>query len=77
MRIGMVFQKPNPFPKNIFENVAYGLRIKGIKNKSELADRVEKALRDAALWDEVKDRLNENAYSLSGGNSKDFALQEP
>lgn len=53
------------------------MRIKGIKNKSELADRVEKALRDAALWDEVKDRLNENAYSLSGGNSKDFALQEP
>ncbi|BAU23320.1 phosphate ABC transporter ATP-binding protein [Caldimicrobium thiodismutans] len=74
MRIGMVFQKPNPFPKSIFENVAYGLRIKGIKNKSELADRVEKALRDAALWDEVKDRLNENAYSLSGGQQQRLCI---
>lgn len=74
MRIGMVFQKPNPFPKSIFENVAYGLRIKGINNKSELLDRVEKALRDAALWDEVKDRLSENAYSLSGGQQQRLCI---
>lgn len=74
MRIGMVFQKPNPFPKSIFENVAYGLRIKGIKNKSELFDRVEKALKDSALWDEVKDRLYENAYSLSGGQQQRLCI---
>jgi len=74
MRIGMVFQKPNPFPKSIFENVAYGLRIKGITNKTELADRVEKALKDAALWEEVKDRLNENAYSLSGGQQQRLCI---
>lgn len=74
MRVGMVFQKPNPFPKSIFENVAYGLRILGIKNKSELQDRVEWALKGAALWDEVKDRLNENAYSLSGGQQQRLCI---
>jgi phosphate transport system ATP-binding protein len=67
MRIGMVFQKPNPFPKSVFENVAYGLRLRGISNKTELAERVEKALRGAAIWDEVKDRLNDSALALSGG----------
>jgi phosphate transport system ATP-binding protein len=67
MRIGMVFQKPNPFPKSVFENVAYGLRLRGINNKAELAERVEKALRGAAIWDEVKDRLNDSALALSGG----------
>jgi phosphate transport system ATP-binding protein len=67
MRIGMVFQKPNPFPKTVFENVAYGLRLRGFNNRMELADRVEKALRGAAIWDEVKDRLNDSALALSGG----------
>ncbi|MCS7278979.1 MAG: phosphate ABC transporter ATP-binding protein PstB [Thermodesulfobacteriaceae bacterium] len=74
MRIGMVFQKPNPFPKSVFENVAYGLKIKGITNKKVLEERVEKALRDAALWDEVKDRLKENAYSLSGGQQQRLCI---
>ncbi len=74
MRIGMVFQKPNPFPKSIYENVAYGLKLRGIKKKSELDERVEKALRDSALWDEVKDRLNENAYSLSGGQQQRLCI---
>ena len=67
MRIGMVFQKPNPFPKSVFENVAYGLRLRGVNNKTELAERVEKALRGAAIWDEVKDRLHDSALALSGG----------
>ena len=67
MRIGMVFQKPNPFPKTVFENVAYGLKLRGINNRTELAERVEKALRGAAIWDEVKDRLNDSALALSGG----------
>jgi phosphate transport system ATP-binding protein len=67
MRIGMVFQKPNPFPKSVFENVAYGLRLRGVNSKTELAERVEKALRGAAIWDEVKDRLNDSALALSGG----------
>jgi phosphate transport system ATP-binding protein len=67
MRIGMVFQKANPFPKSVFENVAYGLRLRGINNKTELAERVEQALRGAAIWDEVKDRLNDSALALSGG----------
>jgi phosphate transport system ATP-binding protein len=67
MRIGMVFQKPNPFPKTVFENVAYGLRLRGVKNRTDLAERVEKALRGAAIWDEVKDRLNDSALALSGG----------
>ena len=74
MRVGMVFQKPNPFPKSIFENVAYGLRILGIKSKTELQDRVEWALKAAALWDEVKDRLKENAYSLSGGQQQRLCI---
>ena len=66
-RVGMVFQKPNPFQKSIFENVVYGPKIHGIRNRSELEDIAERSLRAAALWDEVKDRLKENAYSLSGG----------
>ena len=66
-RVGMVFQKPNPFPKSIFENVVYGPRIHGVRNRSELEDIAERSLRAAALWDEVKDRLKDNAYSLSGG----------
>ncbi|MDZ4350423.1 MAG: phosphate ABC transporter ATP-binding protein PstB [Afipia sp.] len=70
MRIGMVFQKPNPFPKSIFENVAYGLRIMGEKREAVLAEKVEKALRDAAIWDEVKDRLDNLATSLSGGQQQ-------
>ena len=70
LRTGMVFQKPNPFPKSIFENVAYGLRLRFIKSKSELADRVEQALRSAALWDEVKDRLHQSAIRLSGGQQQ-------
>ncbi len=74
MRVGMVFQKPNPFPKSIFENVAYGLRILGIKSKSELQDRVEWALKGAALWDEVKDRIKDNAYSLSGGQQQRLCI---
>ncbi|NPA32519.1 MAG: phosphate ABC transporter ATP-binding protein [Aquificae bacterium] len=74
MRIGMVFQKPNPFPKSIYENVAYGLKLRGIKKKEILDKLVEKALRDAALWDEVKDRLHENAYSLSGGQQQRLCI---
>jgi len=74
MKFGMVFQKPNPFPKSIYDNVAYGLRIKGIKKKSELDERVEKALKMAALWDEVKDRLHENAYTLSGGQQQRLCI---
>ena len=74
MRIGMVFQKPNPFPKSIYENVAYGLKIKGIKSKSELDARVEDALKSSALWDEVRDRLHENAYSLSGGQQQRLCI---
>ncbi len=74
MRIGMVFQKPNPFPKSIYENVAYGLRIKGIKKKSILDEKVEEALRAAALWEEVRDRLHENAYSLSGGQQQRLCI---
>ena len=74
MRIGMVFQKPNPFPKSIYENVAYGLKLKGIKKKNVLDEKVEQALRDAALWEEVKDRLHENAYSLSGGQQQRLCI---
>ena len=70
MRIGMVFQKPNPFPKTIFENVAYGLRVRGIHQKQLISDKVEKALREAALWNEVKDRLNDLAFNLSGGQQQ-------
>ena len=64
--VGMVFQKPNPFPKSIYENIAYGPKIHGIRNKKILDEIVEKSLRGAAIWDEVKDRLNENAYGLIG-----------
>jgi phosphate transport system ATP-binding protein len=73
-RVGMVFQKSNPFPKSIFENVAYGLRVAGMSNKEELARRVEKSLKDAALWDEVKDRLGESALALSGGQQQRLCI---
>ncbi len=73
-RIGMVFQKPNPFPKSIYENVAYGLRIQGINKKRLLDDTVEWALRSAALWDEVKDRLHESALGLSGGQQQRLVI---
>jgi phosphate transport system ATP-binding protein len=70
LRTGMVFQKPNPFPKSIFENVAYGLRLRFIADRTLLAEKVEKALRAAALWDEVKDRLQQSAVKLSGGQQQ-------
>jgi len=73
-RVGMVFQKPNPFPKTTFENVAYGLRVKGIKDKAYIADRVEKSLRAAALWDEVKDRIHDSALGLSGGQQQRLCI---
>jgi len=72
-KVGMVFQKPTPFPMSIFDNVAFGLKLKGIRG-SELKDRVEKALKDAALWDEVKDRLKESAFSLSGGQQQRLCI---
>ncbi len=74
MRISMVFQKPNPFPKSIFENVAYGLRVRGVRNAALVHDKVEEALRGAALWDEVKDRLNEVAFNLSGGQQQRLCI---
>ncbi len=73
-RIGMVFQKPNPFPKSIYENVAYGLRIQGVNDKRKLDEAVEKALRSAALWDEMKDRLNDNALGISGGQQQRLVI---
>lgn len=73
-RIGMVFQKPTPFPMSIFDNVAYGLRLKGIKNKKILQEKVEKALREAALWDEVKDKLHQSALGLSGGQQQRLCI---
>lgn len=73
-RVGMVFQKPTPFPKSIFENVAYGLRIAGIRQKSILEEAVEKSLRRAALWDEVKDRLHESALGFSGGQHQRLCI---
>ena len=73
-RIGMVFQKPNPFPKSIYENVAYGLRIQGIKTRRVLDAAVERSLRAAALWDEVKDRIHESALSLSGGQQQRLVI---
>jgi phosphate transport system ATP-binding protein len=73
-KVGMIFQKPTPFPMSIFDNVAYGLRIAGIKNKSELEHKVEKALKGAALWNEVKDRLNESAMGLSGGQQQRLCI---
>jgi len=73
-RVGMVFQRSNPFPKSIFENVAYGLRIAGIQARPVLAERVERALRHAALWDEVKDRLEESGLGLSGGQQQRLCI---
>ena len=73
-KIGMVFQKPNPFPKSIFENVAYGLKIQGIKDKNILKERVEKSLKQAALWDEVKSDLNKSALALSGGQQQRLCI---
>ena len=73
-RVGMVFQAPNPFPKTVFENVAYGLRIQGIHRKRVLDETVEKALRAAALWDEVKDRLDDSALALSGGQQQRLVI---
>ncbi|AND41513.1 MULTISPECIES: phosphate ABC transporter ATP-binding protein PstB [Cytobacillus] len=72
--VGMVFQKPNPFPKSIYENVAYGPKIHGIRDKKILDEIVEKSLRGAAIWDEVKDRLNQNAYGLSGGQQQRLCI---
>ena len=74
MRIGMVFQKPNPFPKSIFENVAYGLRVRGESSRRAIEEKVEQALHDAALWEEVKDRLQEPAYNLSGGQQQRLCI---
>lgn len=73
-KIGMVFQKPNPFPKSIYENVIYGLRIQGINKKSILDETVERSLRRAAIWDEVKDNLNKSALSLSGGQQQRICI---
>ncbi|MDA1107118.1 MAG: phosphate ABC transporter ATP-binding protein PstB [Proteobacteria bacterium] len=74
MRIGMVFQKANPFPKTIYENVAYGLRVRGVRKRSVLDEKVEQALREAALWDEVKDRLQDLAFNLSGGQQQRLCI---
>ena len=73
-RVGMVFQKPNPFPKSLFENVAYGLRLRGLKNKTELSNRVEAALKQAGLWVEVSDRMTHSALSLSGGQQQRLCI---
>jgi phosphate transport system ATP-binding protein len=73
-RIGMVFQKPTPFPMSIAENIAYGLRLKGVKNKSELTGRIEQALKHAALWEEVRDKMNASAYDLSGGQQQRLVI---
>src|SRR4030042_2170022 len=74
MRISMVFQKPNPFPKSVFENVAYGLRVRGENKKSLIDEKVEKALKQAALWDEVKDRIDDLALNLSGGQQQRLCI---
>jgi phosphate transport system ATP-binding protein len=73
-KVGMVFQKPNPFPKSIYENVAYGLRVNGIKDKNYIEYQVEKSIKQAALWDEVKDRLKDNALGLSGGQQQRLCI---
>src|SRR5262249_21125763 len=73
-RVGMVFQKSNPFPKSVFENVAFGLRIAGIKDRNEIAKRVEESLLGAALWNEVKDRLDDSALGLSGGQQQRLCI---
>ena len=73
-KVGMVFQKPNPFPKTIFENIAYGLRVNGIKDKAFIQNRVEESLKGAALWEEVKDKLSRSAYDLSGGQQQRLCI---
>ncbi|MBD3380178.1 MAG: phosphate ABC transporter ATP-binding protein [Candidatus Omnitrophica bacterium] len=73
-KVGMVFQKSNPFPKTIFENVAYGLRINGVKDRAYISDKVEASLKGAALWKEVKDRLNDSAFDLSGGQQQRLCI---
>ena len=73
-KVGMVFQKPNPFPKSIYENIAYGLKIHGTKERNKIDETVEKSLRDANLWDEVKDKLFENAFALSGGQQQRLCI---
>lgn len=73
-RVGMVFQKPNPFPKSIYENVAYGLRLLGVRNRAQLDEVVERSLKQAALWDEVKDRLDSSGLSLSGGQQQRLVI---
>jgi len=73
-RVGMVFQKPNPFPMSIYDNVAYGLRVNGIRSRAEIEERVERALRDSALWEEVKDILRRNALELSGGQQQRLCI---
>ena len=73
-QVGMVFQKPNPFPKTIFENVAYGLRVNGIKDKAFIEQRVEESIKSAALWDEVKDKLKKSAFALSGGQQQRMCI---
>jgi len=72
--VGMVFQRPNPFPKSIYENVAYGLRVNGIQNEKFIKQRVEESLKDAALWDEVKDKLKKSAFELSGGQQQRLCI---
>lgn len=74
MKVGMVFQKPNPFPKSIFENVAYGLRVNGEKNKSFIEDKVIESLKQSALWSEVSDKLNKSAFELSGGQQQRLCI---
>lgn len=73
-RVGMVFQKPNPFGKSIFDNIAYGLRVNGVKNHKLIAQRVEESLKSAALWEEVKDKLNKSAFELSGGQQQRLCI---
>ena len=73
-RVGMVFQRPNPFPKSIYDNIAYGLKINGMARRSEMRDRVERSLQRAALWSEVKDKLHESAYALSGGQQQRLCI---
>jgi phosphate transport system ATP-binding protein len=73
-RVGMVFQRPNPFPKSIYDNIAYGLKINGMAKRSEMREKVEHSLRRAALWDEVKDKLHESAYALSGGQQQRLCI---
>ena len=73
-RIGMVFQRPNPFPKSIFDNIAYGLRINGMASRGGMRDMVERSLKRAALWEEVKDKLHESAYALSGGQQQRLCI---